>query len=99
MNARTTALLLAAIGWHPEAGAGVAPPAASDTRIRVAAVSFVPTKLAVKANADRLEALFREAAAGQARLAVAPEGALDGYVINQVLAEQMSVDQLRAAAL
>lgn len=68
-------------------------------RVRVAAISFVPVKLAVEQNANRLEKLFREAAAGGARLAVAPEGALDGYVVNQVLAREVSVEELRRAAL
>lgn len=73
--------------------------ATAPTRVRVAAVSFVPVKLAVEQNAARLETLFREAAAGGAKLIVAPEGALDGYAINQVLAGEVSVERLRQAAL
>jgi predicted amidohydrolase len=81
--------------------AGAAPDSAASaaTRVRVAAISFVPVKLALEQNADRLEKLIREAAAGGARLIVAPEGALDGYAINQVLARQVSVERLREAAI
>lgn len=68
-------------------------------RLRVAAVSFVPVKLALEQNAARLEKLVREAAAGGAKLIVAPEGALDGYAINQVLALQTPLEQLRDAAI
>ena len=54
---------------------------AAGQRVRVAAISFVPVKLDLAGNADRLEQAFRQAAAGGAKLAVAPEGALDGYAI------------------
>ena len=72
--------------------------AAAD-RVRVAAISFVPQKLELAANAGRLEAAFREAAAGGAQLAVAPEGALDGYIINPVLAGQIPLERMRDVAL
>ena len=69
---RSTLLLLALVGSlcgaEPVAGA----------RLRVAAISFVPVKLDVARNADRSERDFRQAAAGGARLAVAPEGVLEG---------------------
>jgi predicted amidohydrolase len=87
-------LLLAWVASNPALLAGPAP-----TQVRVAAISFVPVKLAPAQNADRLEALIREAAAGGAKLIVAPEGALDGYAINQVLATQVPVERLREAAL
>ena len=48
--------------------------------VRVAAVSFVPKKFDLAGNADRLERAFRLAKKGDAKIAVAPEGALDGYV-------------------
>lgn len=90
-------LLLCLIVFRTALRSADAPPAAA--RVRVAAVSFVPVKLAVDENAARLEKLFRAAAAGGARLAVAPEGALDGYVINEVLAREIPVERLRDAAL
>jgi predicted amidohydrolase len=67
--------------------------------VRVAAVSFVPVKLDVAGNADRLEKAFRKAAAGGARLAVAPEGALEGYIVNDVLAGLIPAERMREAAL
>ncbi len=67
--------------------------------VRVAAISYVPKKLDLAGNADRLEAAFREAAAGGARIAVAPEGALDGYVINDILAGTITEEQLAAVAI
>jgi predicted amidohydrolase len=53
--------------------------------VDVAAISFLPEKFALAENADRLEALFRDAAKGGAKLAVAPEGILEGYVVNQIV--------------
>ena len=44
--------------------------------VRVAAVSFVPEKFQLQQNADRLEEMFRKAAADGAQLALAPEGIL-----------------------
>ncbi|MDO8540306.1 MAG: carbon-nitrogen hydrolase family protein [Opitutaceae bacterium] len=69
------------------------------TRIRVAAISFVPTKGDLTANADRLEQAFRQAAAGGAKLAVAPEGTLDGYLINEVLAGKTPVAETERVAV
>lgn len=68
-------------------------------RVKVAAISFVPVKLDLAGNADRLEAALREAASGGARLAVAPEGILDGYVINPMLAGEIAVTKMRDVAI
>lgn len=68
-------------------------------RVRVAAISFVPRKLDLAGNADRLEQAFRQAAAGGARIAVAPEGALDGYVVNQMLAGEIPVERMHDVAI
>ncbi len=38
--------------------------------IRAAAISFVPTKFDLKGNSDKLEQMYRQAAAGGARIAV-----------------------------
>ena len=81
----------------------VAPAIGSDKvavqRVRVASISFVPEKLNLAGNADRLEQALRKAAAGGARLAVAPEGALDGYIINHVLAGEIPLSRIHDVAL
>ena len=67
--------------------------------VKVAAVSFVPKKYAVQENADRLEAMYRKAAAGGAELALAPEGVLDGYVINEIIAGEEPAARMNEAAI
>ena len=76
-----------------------AAPGTTVQRVKVAAISFVPVKLDLAGNADRLEAALREAASGGARLAVAPEGILDGYVINPMLAGDIPVAKMRDVAI
>lgn len=66
---------------------------------RVAAISFEPTKFDLAANADTLEQMFRDAAAGGAKIAVAPEGALDGYVVNQIISQAVSAEKMRDVAI
>lgn len=73
--------------------------AGASQRVRVAAVSFTPVKFGLGENAATLERLVREAAAGGAKLVVAPEGALDGYNINEVLAAKVAVTRLAEVAL
>ncbi len=59
------------------------------TRIRIASASVIPDKWNKELNWQRIEAKVREAAThGSAQVVVTPEGALDGYVINEVNAEQ-----------
>ncbi len=61
------------------------------TRIRIASASVVPKKWDKDTNWNRIERLVREAALeGGAKVVVTPEGALDGYVINEVNAEKGS---------
>lgn len=67
--------------------------------VRVAAISFHPEKLALERNADRLEHWFRQAAAGGAELAVGPEGALDGYPINEIIEGKILPERLADVAL
>jgi len=58
-------------------------------RIRVASVSVLPDRWQKETNWQRIEVLVRQAAVqGGAQLVVTPEGALDGYVINDVNAEK-----------
>lgn len=57
----------------------------SISRIRIASASVVPKKWDKAANWNRIEHLVKEAALeGDAKVVVTPEGALDGYVINEV---------------
>ncbi len=53
-------------------------------RCRAAAVSFRPRKWNKAYNADKLEEFFRKAAKEKPDVIVAPEGALEGYVISDV---------------
>jgi predicted amidohydrolase len=55
------------------------------TRIRIASISVIPDKWEKERNWIRIEKKVREAAIdGGAELVVTPEGALEGYVINEV---------------
>lgn len=54
------------------------------TAVRVASISFTPTKWQKGLNWEAIEAKVTEAAAQGAELILTPEGALDGYVINEV---------------
>ena len=72
---------------------------ASALKVRVAAISFVPTKFDLHGNADRLEHAFRQAKLGGAQIAVAPEGALDGYVVNEIIAGKFPPEKMREVAI
>ncbi|MDG2129701.1 MAG: carbon-nitrogen hydrolase family protein [Fuerstiella sp.] len=77
----------------------VADEAAGPTTVRVAAVSFVPVKFDLTGNANRLEAMFRQANAGGARIAVAPEGSLEGYVVNEIISGDAESKRMRDVAV
>jgi predicted amidohydrolase len=63
----------------------------SMTNIRVASASVLPKKWDKAQNWERIERLVRRAVTeGDAKVVVTPEGALDGYVINEVNAEKDS---------
>ncbi len=53
--------------------------------IRVASLSFIPKKWDKEANLATIDKMAREAAANGAEIIVTSEGALDGYLINEVL--------------
>jgi predicted amidohydrolase len=74
------------------------PPLATTT-VRVAAISFVPTKFDLAGNADRLERAFRQAHDGGAQIAVAPEGVLEGYVVNEIIAGEEPAERMRDVAV
>ena len=67
--------------------------------VRVAAISFAPRKFDLAANADRLERDFRSAAAHGAQLAVAPEGALEGYVVMPIIEGAAPAARMRDVAV
>ena len=67
--------------------------------VKVAAISFMPEKFGLQKNADRLEEMYRQAAAGGAQLAVAPEGVLDGYVVSELISGQEPVERMREVSL
>ncbi len=74
----------------------------SDTNnitVRVAAISFIPKKFDLAGNADRLEAAFRQAQRGGAQIAVAPEGALDGYVVNEIIVGKVPAERMKDVAV
>lgn len=68
-------------------------------KVRVAAISFVPKKFGLPENVQRLETMFRGAAQLGAELAVAPEGILEGYVVNEIIAGQVRPEQMRTVAI
>lgn len=74
-----------------------APPAGRT--LRVAAISFVPAKFDLDGNADRLERAFRAAQQGGAAIAVGPEGALDGYVVNEIIAGKAPAAKIKDVAI
>ncbi len=67
--------------------------------VKVVAISFKPKKMNMKSNADRLEAMFRQAAAGGAQLAVGPEAVLEGYVVNEIVDGHLAAQRMNEVAL
>ena len=66
-------------------------------RVRVAAISFEPTKLDLAGNCDRLESYFRQAAKGGAKIAVACDtGFFDlvGDLLDLPIMNGMSPEEL-----
>ncbi len=72
---------------------------ANAVTIRVAAVSFRPKKFDLPGNADKLEQIFRRAKQGGAKIAVAPEGALDGYVVDDIITGQAAESKMNKVAI
>jgi predicted amidohydrolase len=77
----------------------LAPEAEAGRVVRVAAISLVPEKFNLEGNADRLERAFRRAKEGGAQLAVAPEGVLEGYVVNEIIAGKAEAKRMKEVAL
>lgn len=93
----TLTLRLLAVAWV--ASFASADESRAERVVRVAAISFHPEKLALERNADELERWFRKAAAGGAELAVGPEGALDGYPVNEIVAGELPPERLAEVAV
>jgi len=60
----------------------------SPDSLAIASISFIPEKWAKEVNAERIEALTRKAVSQGAELVITPEGALEGYVVNDVINEE-----------
>jgi predicted amidohydrolase len=101
MNAPVlTLLLLAGTAWAQAAGDPPAPQGEKNGLVvRVAAISMVPEKFNLEGNAARLESAFRKAKEGGAQLAVAPEGALEGYVVNEIIAGKEPAERMKKVAV
>ena len=67
--------------------------------ITAAAISFKPRKFALTENADMLEQAFNQAADEGAELAVAPEGILEGYVVNEIISGEVSDSRMNEVSL
>ncbi len=67
--------------------------------VRVASISFEPVKFDLAGNTRTLESWFRKAAKGGAKIAVAPEGALEGYVVDGIIAKDVAPERMRDVAL
>lgn len=62
--------------------------------VEVAAISFRPTKWDKATNADRMEELFVRAAQDSPRLILTTEGALEGYVVMEIVEGRASPDAM-----
>lgn len=96
LRAQTAALLIIAI---VSSALGQQADQTSGTVVRVASVSFVPEKFNLQANADQLEQALRKAKQGGAQIAVAPEGSLDGYVVNEIIAGDAAAERMHEVAI
>ncbi len=66
--------------------------------VEVAAISFRPAKWDKAGNADRMEELFVRAAQKKPRLILTTEGALEGYVVMDVVEGRATAEALLDAA-
>jgi N-carbamoylputrescine amidase len=96
---RTLVALFLSMAPLPAVAVQERSPAAAGMVVRIASISFVPTKFDLQRNSDQLEQLFRQAAAGGAKIAVAPEGALEGYVVNEIIEGRAPQSRMRDVAI
>ena len=83
MTTRRDILLLACLLMCP-CFASEGPPR-SETTLRIASLMYQPVKWDKEANKRGLEKAIREAKRQGAEMVVTPEGALEGYVVNEVI--------------
>ena len=91
-------LLLLLVFWPMTCWIAAGDQPQSAVTIRVASISFEPIKFGLDQNVKTLESWFRKAAAGGARLAVAPEGILEGYVVTPIIDGQEKATRMREVA-
>jgi len=65
--------------------------------IRVASLSIFPEKWDKDANTRKIEKMVREAVRKGAQVVITPEGALEGYVVNEVIDEKEPVKKEKLA--
>lgn len=82
------AVVLTAAGLH--AGEPEMP-----TTISIGSVSIFPTKWDKDGNSERIARMVRDAAERGARFVITPEGALEGYVVNEVIREKDAENKAR----
>ena len=57
-------------------------------RVRIASLSIFPKKWDKAANSEKIERMVRQAVERGAQFVITPEGALEGYVVNEVIREK-----------
>ena len=67
-------------------------------KVEVAAISYRPVKWDKAANADRMEELFVQAAQENPRMILTTEGALEGYVVMEVVEGRAKAETMIDAA-
>ena len=88
MKIRTCCILLVLLGVLTEQlDAGES---AESATIRIASLSVFPTKWDKDANSEKIERMVRQAVEQGAQFVITPEGALEGYVVNEVIREKDS---------
>ena len=79
-------LLVTAILVGVIAAPSMADPQPRTGTVKIASLSYIPVKWDKEANLQTIETMAREAAAAGAQILITPEGALEGYLIDELLA-------------
>ena len=88
-----------AVVWLSASLASVGLSQKTSSKVCVASISFEPVKLDLAGNANKLERYFRKAADGGAKMAVAPEGILEGYIVNEIIGRDIEAEKMRDVAV
>ena len=67
-------------------------------KVEVAAISYRPVKWDKAANADRMEELFVQAAQENPRMILTTEGALEGYIVMEIVEGRAPADSMLEVA-